>query len=70
MEETVFKSDNPIVKVIEDYNYALNNPDDEKAYQMAFEKMEQYNAWDFETQYSQILSKLKLVDLNQKVGQL
>ena len=70
VEETVFKSDNPIVKVIEDYNYALNNPDDEKAYQMAFEKMEQYNAWDFETQYSQILSKLKLDDLNQKVGQL
>ena len=30
--------------------------------------MEQYNAWDFETQYRQILSKLKLEDLTLKVG--
>ncbi len=70
VEETIFQSDNPIVKIIADYNHALNNPGDDKAYQVAFEKMEQYNAWDFETQYSQILSKLKLDDLNQKVGQL
>ena len=32
--------------------------------------MEQYNAWDFETQYRQILSKLKLDDLTLKVGAL
>ncbi|MCL4158879.1 UNVERIFIED_CONTAM: hypothetical protein GTU68_041584 [Idotea baltica] len=32
--------------------------------------MEQYNAWDFETQYKQILSKLKLDDVSVKVGKL
>ncbi|MDG1245483.1 MAG: ABC-F family ATP-binding cassette domain-containing protein, partial [Polaribacter sp.] len=38
--------------------------------QTAFDLMEQYNAWDFETQYRQILSKLKLDDLTLKVGAL
>ena len=36
----------------------------------AFELMEQHNAWDFETQYKQILSKLKLHDLSLKISVL
>ena len=52
------------------YEKALLNLDDTDAYQAAFEQMEQYNAWDFETQYRQILSKLKLEDLTLKVGSL
>jgi ATP-binding cassette subfamily F protein uup len=70
VEETIFDSDNETLKVIEEYEHALNNPEDEKAYQKAFEKMERLNAWDFETQYKQILFKLKLDDLSQKVGAL
>ncbi|PHQ56026.1 MAG: ABC transporter [Lutibacter sp.] len=70
IEQTIFNSDNETLKVIEDYENALKNPSDEKAYQHAFEKMEQHNAWDFETQYKQILFKLKLENLNQTVGKL
>jgi ATP-binding cassette subfamily F protein uup len=70
IEQTIFNSDNETLKVIEEYEHALNNPEDEKAYQVAFEKMERFNAWDFETQYKQILFKLKLEDLTQKVGSL
>ena len=70
VEQTIFNSDNDTLKVIEEYENALKNPDDEKAYQHAFEKMEQLNAWDFETQYKQILFKLKLEDLSQKVSSL
>ncbi len=70
VEETIFASDNPILKVILDYEKALLNPEDEKNYQHAFEQMEQYQAWDFETQYKQILFKLKLENLNQKVSTL
>ena len=66
VEETIFDSDNETLKVIEEYEHALKNPEDEKAYQIAFEKMERLNAWDFETQYKQILSKLKLEDLTKK----
>ena len=46
------------------------HPEDEEAYQKAFEAMERFNAWDFETQYKQILFKLNLSDLQQKVGNL
>ena len=70
VEQTIFNSDNDTLKIIEEYENALKNPSDEKAYQQAFEKMEQYNAWDFETQYKQILFKLKLDDLSQKVSSL
>ena len=70
IEQTIFDSDNDTLKIISEYEQALKNPSDEKAYQHAFEKMEQHNAWDFETQYKQILFKLKLEDLSKKVGSL
>ena len=70
VEETIFASENPILKVILNYEHALLNPEDEESYQKAFEAMEQHQAWDFETQYKQILFKLKLEDLNQKVSTL
>jgi len=70
VEETIFNSDNETLKAIEEYEKAINNPNDENAFQVAFEKMERLNAWDFETQYKQILSKLKLDDLTQKVSSL
>ena len=70
VEETIFASDNEILKVIERYEKALENPEDSDAYQKAFEEMEMHQAWDFETQYKQILFKMKLDDLHKKVGDL
>ena len=70
IKEVVFSSENKTLAVIDDYNAALSNPDDTEAYQKAFELMEQHNAWDFETQYKQILSKLKFDNLNQKISEL
>ena len=70
VEETIFASENPILKVIANYEKALENPEDSEAYQKAFEQMEQHQAWDFETLYKQILFKLKLENLNQKVSTL
>ncbi|MDA9335543.1 ABC-F family ATP-binding cassette domain-containing protein [Flavobacteriaceae bacterium] len=70
IEETILKSDNPILKVIKTYHEALENPEDSKLYQTAFDDMERYQAWDFETQYTQILFKLKLESLDQKVREL
>lgn len=70
IEESIFASDNDTLKVIEQYEKALENPEDEEAYQKAFERMDLHNAWDFETQYKQILFKLKLEDLKLKVKNL
>ncbi|WP_275315111.1 ABC-F family ATP-binding cassette domain-containing protein [Tenacibaculum bernardetii] len=70
IEETIFSTDNKVLSVIKQYEKAVENPDNADAFQEAFELMEQYNAWDFETQYTQILSKLKLDNLQLKVGKL
>ncbi len=70
IEEAIFSSDNKTLKIIQQYENALKDPDDAVAYQKAFELMEQHNAWDFETQYTQILSKLKLDDLSVRIENL
>lgn len=70
IEETIFTTDNEILKVIAAYEKAVENPEDTEQYQKAFEAMERLNAWDFETQYKQILFKLQLTELDAKVQTL
>ena len=70
IEESIFASDNETLKVIAEYEKALEKPEDEIAYQKAFDRMDQHNAWDFETQFKQILFKLKLDDFKLKVKNL
>lgn len=70
VKESVLHADNPILSIISEYDKALKNPEDQESYQKAFEAMDQSQAWDFETQYKKILFKLKLNDLNAKVGSL
>lgn len=70
IEETIFASENPILKIIEQYENALKDTDNTEALQKAYDNMEAQQAWDFETLYKQILFKLKLEKLDQKVGSL
>ena len=70
VEETIFATDNPILRLIQEYEHTLQHPENEMAYQKAFEQMERHNAWDFETQYKQILFRLKLDNLQLKVKNL
>jgi len=70
VEEVIFASDSKVLKIVQEYDKAILNPDDAERYQLAFDMMDQYNAWDFETQYKQILSKLKLDNLQLKVSGL
>ncbi|WP_299522879.1 ABC-F family ATP-binding cassette domain-containing protein [Winogradskyella sp.] len=70
IEETILASDIPILGTIETYERALKNPEDSEAYQLAFDEMDRNNAWEFETQYQQTLSQLKLEDLSMKVSTL
>ena len=70
VEQSIFSSDNKTLKIVQQYENALKNPENEEAYQKAFDLMEQHHAWDFETQYKQILFKLKLDDLTLKVANL
>ena len=70
VEETISGSDNPMLHVISTYESALANPDDQKGLQSAMEAMDRHRAWDFETQYKQVLYRLKLTDLGARVSEL
>ncbi|MEH6535833.1 MAG: ABC-F family ATP-binding cassette domain-containing protein [Psychroserpens sp.] len=68
INDTIFNSDSPQLKIIENYEKALQNPENAEAYQKAFEQMDIHNAWEFELQFKQILSQLNLDDLDQKIS--
>lgn len=70
IEETILASPNPILKTITNYEKAIKNPEDTETLQKALDAMDIEQAWDFETQYKQILSKLKLENLEQKIKTL
>ncbi|WP_053991842.1 ABC-F family ATP-binding cassette domain-containing protein [Mangrovimonas sp. TPBH4] len=70
INSTIFNADLPILKIVDQYEKALLHPEDTEAYQAAFEAMERHNAWEFELQIKQILSQLKLEDLEQKISTL
>lgn len=68
INDTIFNSDSPQLKIIETYEKALQHPENTEAYQKAFEQMDIHNAWEFELQFKQILSQLKLDNLDQKIS--
>ncbi|MEM9000499.1 MAG: ABC-F family ATP-binding cassette domain-containing protein [Bacteroidota bacterium] len=70
IEETILTAENEVLNAITAYEKAIDQPDDGQAYQIAFENMERLQAWDFETQYRQILFRLHLTKLTQKVNVL
>ncbi len=70
VEQTILASENPVLEVIKSYEKATLHPEQTEQYQAAFDAMDAMDAWDFETRYTQILFKLKLENLNKKVGDL
>lgn len=70
VEQSIFSSENPILSIIDAYEKAIQNPEDADNLQRAMDAMDAHQAWDFETQYKQILFQLKLENLQQKVKSL
>ena len=70
IEQCILSSNTFVLDIINTYEKALQHPEDQEAYQKAFEAMDAHQAWDFETQYHQILSQLKLNDLSKTVRSL
>ena len=74
--EAVLESENPITKAIKDYEKAIlavetdNSPANSDALQEAMNHMEILHAWDYEVKIKQILFRLKIPALTQKVGTL
>lgn len=68
--EAVFDSENVIIQAIKNYELALLFPDKQEDLQKALSKMEDLKAWDFEAKIKEILFKLNISKLDQKIGTL
>ena len=68
--QAIFESENPLLSAIQEYEEALLNPENADAFQIAFDKMDQLEAWDYEVKVKTILSKLKLDELTQELSVL
>ncbi len=73
--QTIFdQSNSEVLQVIQDYHKAIldseNGIDNPDKMQVLFEKMDAFQAWDFEYQVKEVLGKLGLPDTDLQVGSL
>lgn len=67
--EEVFSHDLPELAAIKNYNHAMRSGNEEEIHK-AFESISELDAWDIEVRVNQILSRLKLEDTDQLIGNL
>ena len=76
IQQLIDNADNPFVKCIKKYDEAIHlsetNPNDASAILMdeALTQMNELNAWEYETNIKEILSRLELNDLTQVINTL
>jgi ABC transport system ATP-binding/permease protein len=67
VEAAVFDSQNHVIQAIKDYEAALLLGDD-KRIETAMQRMDDFKAWEMEAKMREILSKLKIDRLQERVG--
>ncbi|HWB24774.1 MAG TPA: ABC-F family ATP-binding cassette domain-containing protein [Chitinophagaceae bacterium] len=67
--ENIFHISHPVINVIRDYELAVDS-EDADAMSEAIIKMDEFNAWDFENKVQQILGKLNIHHLSDKISKL
>ncbi len=67
--DEVFLSSNEVISAIKEYEEACNDNNNERL-DAAIHNMDALKAWDYEVRVKQILSQLKITELNKKVGEL
>lgn len=68
--DAVLDTDNPMADAVKAYELAMLKADDQDAIEKAIHKMDELQAWDFESRVKETLYKLKLTRLNQQVSHL
>ncbi|SHE38923.1 ATP-binding cassette, subfamily F, uup [Mariniphaga anaerophila] len=67
--EEVFDTDNEKLRAVKQFELAVAQNNQQKIAEISV-KMDELNAWDAEVEIKQVLTQLKIVDLEQQVGQL
>ena len=68
--DTLFDGDTPVLEAIKEYELCIAEAADGEKLQRAIDKMDEHQAWDYEARAKEILYKLQLSDLEQKVAVL
>lgn len=68
--ETLFDSDNLLVKAVKHYEQCLSEHADTTKMQEAIEQMDLLQAWDFESKAKQILTRLKVGEISRSIRTL
>jgi len=68
--DVVFNAKSEQLQAIKEYEIAIKQPDNSEAMQIAYDKMDALDAWNYETRIKQILGQLNIHDLEQLVDNL
>ena len=68
--DAIFDSDNPMMVALREYEEALIWQNKPQYMERALAKMDDLKAWDFEAKFKEILFKLNITNLNQKIATL
>ena len=68
--EAILASEDPVTKLIKDYEHYLSDPTATHELSEIMDQMEKTGAWNYENQVKEILGKLGIHDLQQRVGEL
>ena len=68
--DAILNAEDERMKAVKEYEHCLAHPEDEKAYQAAYNKMDSLGAWNLDATIKEVLGKLNITDLEQTTGTL
>ncbi len=71
VKDILFDSSNKVAAAVKEYEDCLHHPEvPSERMQAALERMEEFNAWDYDAKVHEVTTKLDVPDLDKKFGQL
>lgn len=71
VKDVLFSASNPVACAVKEYEYCLHHADVAPArMQAALERMEEFNAWDYDAKVQEVIGKLGVPDLDKPLGML
>ncbi|MBX2963025.1 MAG: ABC-F family ATP-binding cassette domain-containing protein [Cyclobacteriaceae bacterium] len=71
VKDILFNESNEVAKAVKEYEDCIHHPDvGHERMQVALEKMEELNAWDYDAKVQEVTSRLGVPDMDKKFGEL
>ena len=71
VKDILFNESNDVARAVKEYEDCIHHPDvSPERMQAALEKMEELNAWDYDSKVQEVTSKLGVPDMDRKFGEL